>query len=167
MRNFIIPPGFEFSKIRDSELNQFADLFEEALDRHPYEFADTLGEKTINSCSHSNILYGGWLDNKLTSICRIEIRNRLKIRHKCIFSSLYVTPRYRQKGIGHAMLHSTVCNVRDLKFVEYIRLYVNTLNIVAVTLYLSHGFEVKSIEQEAKKIGNAYVDEYEMELKLI
>jgi RimJ/RimL family protein N-acetyltransferase len=89
-----------------------------------------------------------------------------KTRHKGRLWGVYVTPAFRRRGVGRALLEAVVRKAGDIAGMEQLTLAVALPQLAARRLYESLRFEVYGTERRALKVGFEYVDEHLMMLRL-
>ncbi|EDL66090.1 GNAT family N-acetyltransferase [Bacillus sp. SG-1] len=87
------------------------------------------------------------------------------MKHKASIVAMYVSPSFRNQGIGHALLLEADKSARDAG-IELLQLTVVTKNSSAVKLYENAGFVSFGIEKHAMKHKGEYVDEMWMSKEL-
>lgn len=85
-------------------------------------------------------------------------------RHKGWVWGVYVRPTARGQGLGRVVVEAVVAHARGR--LEELRLGVAVANAGARALYRSAGFREYAVEPRALKLGDAYVDEALMLLRL-
>ena len=90
----------------------------------------------------------------------------LKNRHKGKLWGVYVTTSHRGQGLAKSLLVDAIQRVQASSDVRQITLAVSVLQTSAMRLYRSVGFETFAVEPAALKIGEEYLDEYWMILRL-
>ena len=107
------------------------------------------------------------LDN-LTGVVsfKIETANREKLAHKGLLFRMYVAAPHSGKGIGKKLVEKLITRVKQLPDIEQINLTVIATNSNAIGLYKSFGFETFSLERQAIKSNDYYLDECTMVLFL-
>lgn len=90
----------------------------------------------------------------------------MKQRHGGVITGMYVAPEARGRGIGRALLLTAIERARAQPGVEQIHLAVVTRNRAARALYVAVGFAVYGTEPRALKVGDEYLDEELMVLRL-
>jgi ribosomal protein S18 acetylase RimI-like enzyme len=88
-----------------------------------------------------------------------------KVRHKGFLWGMYVRPEARGAGLGRALLQAAIAHATGR--VEQLRLDVVTDNTAALALYRSVGFIAYGTEPRALKLGQDYLDEVLMALRLL
>jgi len=89
-----------------------------------------------------------------------------KNRHRGVIWGVYVRSSARGKGIARALMVRALEQCRSLADLEDVILTVVIGNQAARRLYLSLGFETYGLDKRALKIGDRYLDEELMSLRL-
>ncbi len=89
-----------------------------------------------------------------------------KDSHKAHIYGVYVTGSERGKGMGGALIADVIARAKRDPRVEQILLAVASDNHAAKRTYLTAGFQIFGVEPYALKIGDRYVDEDHMILRL-
>ena len=90
----------------------------------------------------------------------------LKSRHKGRIWGVYVTPTKRVAGVGRRLLQSLLERAQKIEGMEQILLSVTKPQTAAIGLYRSLGFESFGSEPRALRIGDRWIDEEYMILRL-
>lgn len=90
-----------------------------------------------------------------------------KRRHKALIWGMYVAPEARSRGVGRALLVEAIARARQWPGLAQIHLGVMTENTAARRLYRSLGFEVYGLEPRSLRVGERYLDEEHMVLRLV
>jgi ribosomal protein S18 acetylase RimI-like enzyme len=90
----------------------------------------------------------------------------IKSRHKGTVWGVYLTPEWRGKGIAGQLIREVIQRASTLKDIEIVQLSVVNSNKSALRLYSSLGFQKYGTEIAALKVGDRYVDEDLMALRL-
>jgi ribosomal protein S18 acetylase RimI-like enzyme len=89
-----------------------------------------------------------------------------KIRHRGLIWGVYVQAAWRKHGVGRLLLSEALHLARTLLGLEQIHLAVGTNQAAARRLYASLGFKACGRDVHALKLGDIYVDEELMLLRL-
>jgi ribosomal protein S18 acetylase RimI-like enzyme len=100
----------------------------------------------------------------LFGVAGLTIPANPKQRHRGHIWGVYVRPVARGRGIGAALLAAAVGAARGR--VESISLGVGTYNDAAIRAYRAAGFVQTGLEARALRIGDDYIDEMTMTLRL-
>jgi ribosomal protein S18 acetylase RimI-like enzyme len=148
----------------------------EALRNDPASFADsaeehlettvgTARERLSKNNPASNFVIGMFEEGKLTGTAGFYRYTHIKERHKGHIWGVYVRPESRGKGAASALIKEIIRRARELDGLEQITL-VASANFPAQRLYQALGFESYGIEPHSLKIGEEYVDDVLMVLRL-
>jgi ribosomal protein S18 acetylase RimI-like enzyme len=148
----------------------------EALRNDPASFADSAEEhlnttvETIreflskNDPAH-NFVVGIFEEGEISGTAGFFRRSNNKERHKGHIWGVYVRPQSRGKGVGSALMKEIIRRAREMEGLEQITL-VASAKLPAQRLYKALGFESYGIEPHSLKIGNDYIDDVLMVLRL-
>ena len=89
-----------------------------------------------------------------------------KTRHKGRVWGVYVTSSRRRRGVGRALMQAVIATASETSAIEQLTLAVAVPQLAATRLYESLRFEVYGTERRALKVGDEYVDEHLMMLRL-
>lgn len=89
-----------------------------------------------------------------------------RTRHKGTVFAMYVSPQYRDRGIGRLLVEALIAEARSQLEIEQIHLRVVTTNRSARALYAACGFETYGVEAHALKTPSGYLDDELMVLRL-
>lgn len=98
-------------------------------------------------------------NKKLAGFCEIEVLEENKTVR---LNALAILPEFRKKGLGNQLLKEILQFLKEKKF-ETIWLLVKRENKIARKMYEKKGFQWN--RALPKKIDNAIVEEYRLELK--
>lgn len=152
-------------EIRRTALEQEPQAFGQALEEHLRIPIETI-EGRFRATSKDYLTLGAFEDEGLIGIVTFVRDTGLKERHKGHIYGFYVSAAYRGKGVGRALIGGVIERVRLDSPVEQILLTVATGQDAARKLYRSFGFEVYGTEPRSLRIGNTYVDEDYMVLRI-
>jgi RimJ/RimL family protein N-acetyltransferase len=152
-----------FRRFRLQALEQEPQAFGESAAEHQALTLETLAARLSPS---GNFVLGAFDDGRLIGTAGFFREARQKTGHKGRIWGVYVTPEWRAKRVGRALLAAALKRARSQAGLEQIVLTVNSQQTAARRLYLSLGFEIFGHERHALKIGDAYVDEDYMVLTL-
>ncbi len=141
------------------EPESFGSAYEESVDTPLEEFARRL------KGSEGSFILGAFAPNLIGTV-GCHRKEGLKLRHKAVIWGMYVTPEWRGRALGRALLADAIARAREVERLEQLLLQVGIGNAAAFALYRSLGFVVYGTELRGLKIGAGYHDEYLMMLEL-
>jgi RimJ/RimL family protein N-acetyltransferase len=89
-----------------------------------------------------------------------------KMQHKAMIWGMYTVPEVRGRGVGRALLGAILAHARTVPGLEQVYLTVVTTQPIARALYESFDFVPYGVEPRALKLGDRYLDEALMVLRL-
>ncbi len=113
-----------------------------------------------------NIVVGAFDGDQLVGIAGLRREHGKKIHHTAILWGIYVTPRYRARGIAKRLVKEILGVAEGIAEITQIKLSVHTKNAPARKLYASSGFETYGIERNVIRIGEESFDEELMMMAL-
>jgi RimJ/RimL family protein N-acetyltransferase len=162
--------------LQEADAGAFSTLRLEALETEPRAFGSSPEEHRslaiaqiadrIRPIDQSGFVMGAWDDHRLVATIGFRREPQIKSRHKGVIWGVYVTPSHRGKGIAETLLTATLDRLRTYSELEQVTLAVSAQQKSAWRLYHSAGFEEFGLERAALKIGNDYIDEHWMVLRL-
>jgi ribosomal protein S18 acetylase RimI-like enzyme len=166
--------GLEIRLLSESDADCFWQLRLRALKEEPESFGAAYEEsaatavadvtKRLRSSNDSFVL--GAFTPTLVGMLGFYRRQGIKMRHKGTIWGMYVAPEGRGRGAGRALMLAAIERASATPDIEQLVLTVVTTNEAARKLYLSMGFQPYGLEMEALKVGNRFLDEEMMALKL-
>jgi ribosomal protein S18 acetylase RimI-like enzyme len=127
----------------------------------PEEFASRLGDG-----NDERFIFGAFDGLKLIATAGFFREQREKRRHKGTVWGVYVSPDYRGKGVGRAVMSDLLNSVRELPGIECVYLTVSSHNRAARKLYEGLGFRAFGTEPRALAVDGMFFDEDHMVLEL-
>ena len=109
------------------------------------------------------VIFFAQANGKLIGMIGIDYKSDPKIKHSVTIAGFYVTPEFRNKGVGKKLFIEAIENIKTLEGVIKIDLDVNTDNTTAINMYKSFGFEITGTYNKELFIDGKYYDLYEME----
>lgn len=158
------------------DANDYWDLRLEALKTNGEAFAITYEESNSRSnpiervennlSSPGSITFGAFIDGNLAGNVTVLYNSLEKMKHKASIVAMYVSPHFRKRGIGRALLAEAEKAAKSSQ-VELLQLTVVTTNPSAVKLYEKTGFVSFGVEKQAMKWNQEYYDEMWMSKELV
>ena len=175
-----MPPAeqIEIRRLTAEDAHAYYGLRLEALEREPGAFSESSEEHrriTIDSIAQklgSNeegaeaLVLGAFTEDAFIGMAGFARFTGPKKRHKAMIWGVYVKAEWRRKGIARVLLSEILERAQSIPGLEQVFLSVNTEQTAAKKLYESLGFEVYGREPRTLKIGDDYVDEDLMVLRL-
>ncbi len=114
-----------------------------------------------------NGIFGAFVENRgLVGILGFAREKRVKRSHIASVWGMYVSPEFRGRGFGAALLDEAIAHARKLGAVRQLVLSVTASNVAASSLYRSRGFERYGLERDALCVDGKYFDEEHLALFL-
>jgi ribosomal protein S18 acetylase RimI-like enzyme len=155
---------------------EYSRLRLEALEGDPEAFSSSAEEhRTISlaeirnrlGCAESEqFVVGAFAEGRLAATAGFYRERGLKSRHKGYVWGVYVAPKLRGAGVGKKIMQTLIDRARAIEGVEQILLSFSTTQTAAEKLYRSLGFKTWGCEPRALKIGDRYIDEEFVTLRL-
>ncbi len=168
--------GLEIRLLTARDTEAYWHLRLEALEREPRSFGESAGEhraSTLESAKErltknpeDNFVFGAFLDGDLVGMAGFFRCTIAKARHKGKIWGVYVREDCRGKGIGRAMLVALLEKIKTCPGVEQVSLTVVAGQSAARALYASLGFTTYGFERGGMKVGDEYLDNEHMMLKI-
>ena len=137
----------------------FGSSYSEEVDRPLSMVAERIDDRL-------NHVFGAFAaEGQLIGVTTLRRDGHVKGAHKAYIYAMYVTPEFRQRGVGRALLDAALARAAKLGL-RQVSLSVVTANRAAVHLYESAGFETFGLEREAFYVGEAFYDVAYMAVKL-
>jgi ribosomal protein S18 acetylase RimI-like enzyme len=108
-----------------------------------------------------------FIDGALVGMATFIRETVIKEHHKGHIYSMYVSAAHRRKGIARALLGKLLDFVRTDVTLENVLLTVGLRQAGARALYRSFGFVAYGLEPRSLKVGDVYVDEEQLLLRLM
>jgi len=171
------PVQIEIRRLTEDDAHDFYRLRLEALQREPQAFAaspeehramsvETIAKRLAAGSEDRNLVLGAIADDRLVGMAGFFQDEGAKSRHKGRIWGVYVTEEWRGKGIARVLLSEIIERARAKPELEQLLLAVAAGQDAAKHLYESLGFEVYGCEPRAIKVGDNYVAEDLMALRL-
>ncbi len=141
----------------------------EAFGKAPEEFRELSVEdisKRLSGMREGSFGMGAFDGDALVGIATFIRETHVKERHKAHIYGVYVKASHRGRGLGRALMEKVLELARPQEGLDHVLLAVATTNVAAFELYRSLGFETWGTEPHALRIGDRFVDEQHMVLRL-
>jgi RimJ/RimL family protein N-acetyltransferase len=109
---------------------------------------------------------GAFDGDALVGVAGLAREARPKTLHKAFVWGVYVKPSHRGHGVGRALLNAVLDRARGYADLRQINIMVAVTQVAATRLYQSLGFERFGRERDALRVGDAFMDEDWMVLRL-
>jgi ribosomal protein S18 acetylase RimI-like enzyme len=146
-----------------------------ALESEPAAFGESAAEhkkQTVESFAHrldagdESFVLGAFEGQELVGVAGFYREAREKQRHTGHIWGVFVSPGYRNRKIGRALILGIIERSRSLPGLKKIRLTVSAAQTNARKLYAGLGFRAYGVEPQALRVGDDYFDEDLMFLDL-
>lgn len=154
-----------YSRLRLESLESDPEAFGTSDVEHRRLSIETIRTR-ITPDAENKFVIGALVDGQLVGSAGLVRESNIKERHKARLWGVYVTAKMRGQGLGRRMLTEVLQRAASMDGVEQIILAVAAPQAAAVALYRSLGFVSFGREPRALKIGDSYVDEEYMILRL-
>ena len=157
-----------------SDTEAFIKLRREALEKEPLMFAASVEDDLALSRSFvrqaledtdKSRTFGAFFP-ELIGIVGIYRESSLKALHKARLWGFYVSPVYRDMGVGKKLLSSAINYTQKFNGVSQIHLTVNKLATSAIHLYEKYGFQTWGIEANALVYEGEFMTAHHMLLEI-
>ncbi len=163
-------------KLQATDASAWWELRLQALETVPFAFGKTPEEHcatTIESVQRrfgdphtEDFTLGAFENGTLVGMATFVRELSSKERHKGHIYGVYVSASARGAGTGRALIAELIRMVKEHGSVEQLLLAVGHTQIKARSLYNSLGFTKYGTEPNALKVGNTYIDEDYMILRI-
>ena len=119
----------------------------------------------FKNCLLNSIAFAAYHDKDIIGIAVLVRESAIRIAHKAHLASVFIEPKFQQKGIAHILLNTVIKHARAQQ-IEQILLTVVEDNIIAINLYKKLGFQIYGTEISALKDQDKYTNEILMKLFL-
>lgn len=154
----------EWWRARLEALQNDPEAFSSSAEEHQGLSLDE-GRRRIGAGGDSFVV-GAFEEGRLIGTAGFHRETGLKTRHKGRIWGVYLTGSKRGQGIGRRMLQVLLERAGKTSGLEQIRLSVACPQTAASGLYRSLGFEVFGTEPRAIRVGDRFIDEDYLVLRL-
>ncbi len=161
----------QYRALTSEDALEFQALRLEALTESPAAFASSyeeecgtaetvISERLMNRSE--SVVFGAFRESHLIGMVGIYRETHLKLSHKAWVWGMYITPAYRQQGVGRQLLTTALEHATTIFAVRQVNLGVNMTNVAAIALYESLGFQTFGIERGFMILNGELQDEMHM-----
>src|SRR5437868_3547487 len=167
----------DIRKLTESDAEAFWDFRLRGLRESPEAFGSSYEESVLiplasvaqrmrnESTAGDNFILGAY-EGALVGMVGFRREERIKDQHKGTIWGMYVLPEMRGRGVGKALMSQAIAYAASLPGLIQIHLAVVSTQDAPRHLYRSLGFEVYGLEPRALKVGDRFLDEELMILRL-
>ena len=166
--------NFTIRKLNSNDSTEFFSFRLTALQASPLNFLSSYEEEKYQGINlfhnqlsienESNVIFGAFINEKLIGSAGLFQENKQKLMHRCNIWGMHVDSNYRQRGIGKALIETTIQYAKKQLKCQIINLTVTATNLSAIKLYESYGFKTWGIEPKAMQVDSIFYDELHMSL---
>jgi ribosomal protein S18 acetylase RimI-like enzyme len=156
----------DYWNIRLQALRNSPEAFGSSYEESVTTLLTTVVQRFRNESTAGDNFILGAFEGPLVGIVGFYRNQRIKDQHKGTIWGMYVLPEMRGRGIGKALMSQAIAHASSIPGLLQIHLAVVTAQNAARHLYRSLGFEVYGLEPRALKIGDQFLDEELMILRL-
>ena len=153
-------------QLRLESLERVPQAFNESADEHRQTKVEALAERLGSNSPNGSFVLGAFVDAQLVGMAGFFRYAGPKTSHKGHVWGVYVKPEFHRRGIGRALMTVILEHANLQPGLEQVTLAVGHTQPGARRLYESLGFEFYGREVHALKLGDTYVDEDWMVLRL-
>ena len=154
-----------FWTLRLRALESVPEAFGESAEEHRQTSLEAIANR-LRDGGDENFVIGAFAGSEVIGMVGFYRGLRLKRRHRGDIWGMFVAPSSRGQGIGAALLQDALTRARSIPGLRSVHLSVAASQAAARRLYVSAGFRSYGTEAEALMVGDRYIDEEHMILRL-
>ncbi len=120
----------------------------------------------LEKSSQDDFVLGYFQDGELAGVIGLKKEKKHSVGHKGTIWGLIVLPKFRNQGIGKALLKALIARAAQTQELKYIRAVVTISAVNAKYIFESCGFSSYGIEQRGIKEDTNFFDQSFMMLNL-
>jgi RimJ/RimL family protein N-acetyltransferase len=155
----------EYSRLRLEMLETDPQAFSSSAEEHRSLSMDELRYR-MGSVEEDQFIVGAFEEGRLSGVVGFHREKGLKTRHKGRIWGVYIAPEKRGHGLARDMIEMVLQRASAIPGLEQILLSVAATQTAAFHLYQSLGFESWGCEPRGLRVGDEYIDEHYMILRL-
>jgi ribosomal protein S18 acetylase RimI-like enzyme len=155
----------EYWRLRMEALQTDPQAFSSSAEEHRLLPLDEV-RRRIGAEGTDMLIVGAFEPGSLVGTAGFYREKGPKSRHKGRIWGVYVTPGARGKGVARQLLRKLLEHAAQFSGIEQILISVTSTQTAARSLYRSLGFELFGCEPRALKLGEDYLDEDHMIVRL-
>jgi ribosomal protein S18 acetylase RimI-like enzyme len=163
-------PNWLIRRLGQGDLPLYTALRLRALCDHPAAFGSSYEEEASGDLARMigdppSATLGAFVGGEMAGTAAVVVSPRIKQRHKGQIVAVYLAPAFRRTGLARALMDALVMEARSQDLVV-LTLSVTVGNETARRLYLSAGFTTYGVEPAGLRIGDDFLDDELMALRL-
>jgi len=152
-------------KLRLQALESAPEAFGESAEEHRQTSLEVYAAR-LRDGGDENFVIGAFAGSDLVGMVGFYRELRLKRRHTGGIWGMFVAPSCRGQGVGAALIQEALTRARTIPDLRSVHLSVTASQPAARRLYVSAGFRSYGTKPEALMVGDRYIDEDHMILRL-
>jgi ribosomal protein S18 acetylase RimI-like enzyme len=166
--------GNAYRELRLQALSESPTAFASSFEQEACLTVDDFAKRLSAHDNYNSGILGAFVDREinkeslqesLIGMLGFSRENRPKRSHIGNLWSMYVSPEFRHRGVGAALLDRALSHARKLDALRQVILTVTANNTAASSLYKSRGFEIFGLERDALFVDGNYLDEEHLVLR--